>query len=67
MARVFEVEVTTPFAVGNLVADVDLEDRTAAQIVLHHSPFFGELDVQLAHARHTEAPLAGNDGEGARP
>lgn len=67
MARVVEVEVTAVFAVGNLMTDVDLEDRTTAQSVLRHGPFFGGLDVQLAQARLTEAPLAGDDGEGARP
>lgn len=67
MVRMFEVEVTAPFAVGNRVADFELEDCTTAQIVLRHGLFFDGLDVQLAHAQHTEALLAGDHGEVARP
>src|SRR5690349_4634878 len=56
MSHAFEFEVTAPFAVGNPVADVDLEDGSTAQIVLRHGRFSGALDSRPVHARLTEAP-----------
>lgn len=60
MSHAFEFEVTAPFAVGDLVADVDLEDGSTARIVLREGRFSGSLDSRPIRARLTEAqPPAG--------